>query len=286
MGVGVSRLCCLQNGNNRDPFFQEPPEDAELDVRGVLASSYLYGRPGKNQHGFCLSVGREYPHDVRVLANVRPDAYWMDTMLHEFGHAVYDRHINPKLPYFLRTVAHTCTTEAIALMMGSLAEEPGWLKKVAGVSDNELDGQRLGARRRADGLVFTRWALVVFNFEKALYENPDREDLNSVWWDLVERLQLVDRSPGRDEPDWAAKIHLAIAPVYYHNYVLGHLISAQLRNHLESHVTYGPFYEHEVAGRYLMESFFGPRARENWRDTVLRATGEDLDPDHFVGALR
>jgi peptidyl-dipeptidase A len=286
MGVGVSRLCCLQNGNNRDPFFQEPPEDAELDVRSVLASSYLYGRPGKNQHGFCLSVGREYPHDVRVLANVRPDAYWMNSMLHEFGHAVYDKHINPKLPYFLRTVAHTCTTEAIALMMGSLAEEPGWFKKVAGVSDNELDDQRLGARRKADGLVFTRWALVVFNFEKALYENPDREDLNSVWWDLVERLQLVDRSPGRDEPDWAAKIHLAIAPIYYHNYVLGHLISAQLRNHLESHVTYGLFYEHEVAGRYLMESFFGPGARENWRDTVLRATGEDLDPDHFVGALR
>ena len=293
-----------------DPFFQEPPEEAgldvdrffrdveleeltrrtydalDLDVRGVLARSDLYGRQGKNQHAFCLSVGREYPYDVRVLANVRPDAYWMNTMLHEFGHAVYDRHINPKLPYFLRTVAHTCTTEAIALMMGSLAEEPGWLKKVAGVSDNELDGERLAARRRADGLVFTRWALVVFNFEKALYENPDREDLNSMWWDLVERLQLVDRSPGRDEPDWAAKIHLAIAPVYYHNYVLGHLISAQLRNHLESHVTRGPFYEHEVAGRYLMESFFGPGARENWRDTVLRATGEDLDPDHFVGSLR
>ncbi|MFL6058220.1 MAG: M2 family metallopeptidase, partial [Rubrobacteraceae bacterium] len=127
-----------------DPFFQEVPEDGALDldrhfrekdlddltretydnmgleVRDVLARSDLYEREGKNQHGFCLSVGREYPYDVRVLANVRPDAYWMDTMLHEFGHAVYDRHLNPRLPYFLRTVAHTCTTEAIALMMGSL----------------------------------------------------------------------------------------------------------------------------------------------------------------------
>jgi peptidyl-dipeptidase A len=39
-------------------------------------------------------VGRDYPYDVRVLANLRagrPDAYWMNTMLHEFGHAVYDR---------------------------------------------------------------------------------------------------------------------------------------------------------------------------------------------------
>ena len=295
-----------------DPFFQEPPEEAGLDVdrffrdgdledltrstydslgldvRGVLARSDLYGRPGKNQHAFCLSVGREYPYDVRVLANVRPDAYWMNTMLHEFGHAVYDRHINPKLPYFLRTIAHTCTTEAIALMMGSLAEEPGWLRRVAGVPEAELDGDvgRLAARRRADGLVFTRWALVVFNFEKALYEDPEREDLNSLWWDLVERLQQVNRPPERDEPDWAAKIHVAVAPVYYHNYVLGHLISSQLRSYLESHVTRGPLYENEVAGGYLVQSFFGPGARESWRDTVLRATGEELNPDHFVSSLR
>src|SRR4029453_10482536 len=65
-----------------DPFFQEVPEDGALDVdrhfgekdleeltretydnmglevRDVLARSDLYEREGKNQHGFCLSVGR------------------------------------------------------------------------------------------------------------------------------------------------------------------------------------------------------------------------------------
>ena len=298
-----------------DPFFQEPPKDGSLDtdrffgdrdlealtretydalgldVRGVVARSDLYARRGKNQHAFCLSVGRDYPYDVRVLANLRagrPDAYWMNTMLHEFGHAVYDRHVNPKLPYLLRGVSHIATTEAIALMMGSLAEEPGWLRAVVGVPEGDLVGERekLLARRREDLLVFTRWALVVFRFEKELYADPDREDLNRVWWDLVEELQLVERPPGRDEPDWAAKIHVATAPVYYHNYVLGNLIAAQLRNYLETHITQGPFYENEVAGRYLLESFFGPGARENWRDTVLRATGEPLDPRHFVGSLK
>ena len=294
-----------------DPFFQEPPEDGSLnmdrcfegrdlealtretydrlglDVRGVVAKSDLYARPGKNQHAFCLSVGRDYPYDVRVLANLRagkPDAYWMNTMLHEFGHAVYDRHINPGLPYLLRGVSHIATTEAIALMMGALAEDPGWLETVVGVPGEELS-EGLAARRREDLLVFTRWALVVFRFEKELYADPDRDDLNRVWWDLVEKLQGVSRPPGRDEPDWAAKIHVATAPVYYHNYVLGNLIAAQLRNYLETNITRGPFYENEVAGRYLLESFFGPGARENWRDTVLRATGEPLDPRHFVGSL-
>jgi peptidyl-dipeptidase A len=260
-----------------------------LEVRDVLAKSDLYEREGKNQHGFCLSVGREYPYDVRVLVNVRPDAYWMDTMLHEFGHAVYDRYLNPKLPYFLRTVAHTCTTEAIALMMGSLVDDPDWLSTIAGVPESELDEvrERLLWGERADRLVFTRWALVMFSFEREFYTNPDREDLNALWWDLVERLQLMNRPPGRDEPDWAAKIHVAVAPVYYHNYVLGNLIAAQLRHHLEEQVTGGEaFFMSETAGRYLQEAIFGPGARNGWQDTVIGATGEKLNPDYFVRSLR
>ena len=34
--------------------------------------------------------------DIRVLCNVRPNEYWMGTMLHEFGHAVYDQHDRPR----------------------------------------------------------------------------------------------------------------------------------------------------------------------------------------------
>jgi peptidyl-dipeptidase A len=294
-----------------DPFFQEPPERGNLDVdryfagkdlealtretydrlgfevRDVIARSDLYERAGKDQHAFCLRVGRSYPYDVRVLANVRDDAYWMNTMLHEFGHAVYDKYINPALPYLLRTIAHINSTEAIALMMGSLADDPGWLSSVVGVTEEEIasDLGELAGRRRDDGLVFTRWALVMYRFEKALYENPDREDLNDLWWDLVERIQLVQRPPSRDEPDWAAKLHVALAPVYYHNYVLGNLTAAQLRHHLEKDVVGGPFYEHELSGRYLQEAFFGPGARDDWKTTVLRATGEELNPDYFVKAL-
>jgi peptidyl-dipeptidase A len=125
----------------------------------------------------------------------------------------------------------------------------------------------------------------MFHFEKAFYADPDREDLNSLWWDLVERLQLVNRPPERDEPDWAAKIHVAVAPVYYRNYVLGHLIAAQLRHHLEGQVAGEPFFMSEVAGRYLIEALFGPGARHNWENTVLGTTGERLNPDYFVKSL-
>ena len=80
-------------------------------------------------------------------------------------------------------------------------------------------------------------------------------------------------------------MHVALAPVYYHNYVLGHLTAAQLRHHLEKDIVGGPFYEHELSGRYLQEAFFGPGIRDDWRATVLRATGEELNPDYFVKSL-
>jgi len=174
-------------------------------------------------------------------------------------------------------------------MMGSLVDDPAWLSIVAGIPEDELDEVRehIVWRERADKLVFTRWALVMFNFERELYADPDRDDLNTLWWDLVEQLQLVKRPPGRDEPDWAAKIHVAVAPVYYHNYVLGHLIAAQLRYRLEEQVTGGePFFMSEAAGRYLQEAIFGPGARNRWEDTVLGATGESLNPNYFVNSFR
>ena len=278
---------CYFRDKDLEALTRKTYDNMGLEVRDVLARSDLYERAGKDQHAFCLRVGRSYPYDVRVLANIRPESYWMDTMLHEFGHAVYEKYINPSLPYLLRSTAHISSTEAIALMMGSLADDPVWLSTVAEVPKEELERsrERLLWTRRADRLVFTRWALVMHHFEKALYEDPDREDLDDLWWDLVERLQLMNRPPGRDGPDWAAKIHVAIAPVYYHNYLLGHLTAAQLRHHLEKDVVGGPFYESELAGRYLLEALFGQGARDNWEDTVLRSTGEKLNPDYFVKAL-
>ena len=67
-----------------------------LDVRPVLEHSDLYARDGKSQHAFCIDIDRS--GDVRVLCNVEPSERWMDTMLHEFGHAIYDRECDTVAP--------------------------------------------------------------------------------------------------------------------------------------------------------------------------------------------
>ena len=150
-------------------------------------------------------------------------------MLHEFGHAVYDRECDRALPWLVRGAAHSLTTEGIAMLFGRLTRDPAWLAEVAGIAPDTIETlrPRLHAARRAGLLVFARWVLVMTNFERQLYADPDA-DLDTLWWDLVERYQQVRRPDDRHEPDWASKIHLAAAPVYYQNYLYGELFASQL----------------------------------------------------------
>lgn len=286
-----------------DRFFQNPPPASTLDldplfaerdlvalavrtfdglgfdVRPVLARSDLYARPGKNQHAFCTDIDRR--GDVRILCNLEPTARWLETLLHELGHAVYDRAIDPDLPYLLRTPAHLITTEAVALLLGRLVLQPDWLTAVAGVDRSWVAAQSaaLAAQERLSRLIFLRWALVVVHFERALYADPD-QDLNRRWWDLVERFQLVRRPEGRDAPDWAAKIHLALHPVYYQNYLLGELLASQLAAVLRQRV--GRLVDAPAVGAYLTAALFRPGARADWETTVCQATGQPLTPLYLV----
>ncbi len=51
--------------------------------------------------------------------------------------------------------------------------------------------------------------------------------LNLLRWKYKEKYQRLLRPEGRNEPDRAAKIHIALYPVYYHNYILGELLACQ-----------------------------------------------------------
>lgn len=252
-----------------------------LPVEDVLARSDLYEREGKDQHAFCLDVDRE--GDVRILCNLRPNEKWTSTLLHELGHAAYDAYLPRSLPYVLRFPAHIFATEAVAMYAGRLTRDPRWLRDVLGV---ELDAETAAAvhrELRATMLVSTRWTLVMVHFERALYADPDRADLNALWWELVERFQRIRRPEGRDEPDWAAKVHLSASPVYYHNYLLGQLMASQIsaasrRGIPECRSIAGQ----PSAGAFLRDEIFAHGASLRWDELLLRATGETLTPRHFI----
>jgi peptidyl-dipeptidase A len=252
-----------------------------LPVDAVLASSDLYEREGKDQHAFCIDMDRG--GDVRVLCNMRPNEKWAGTILHELGHAAYDLYIPRTLPFFLRTIAHTLSTEAIAMYMGRLTRDPAWLREVPRAELTPAQAADVRAQQRAAMLVSARWILVMVYFERELYRDPDRADLDRLWWDLVERLQYIRRPDGRDEPDWASKIHLSLSPVYYHNYLLGELMASQISARARRGVSEGrSIAGHPEVGAFLREKIFAPGASLDWNELLVHATGEGLTPRYFV----
>jgi peptidyl-dipeptidase A len=257
-----------------------------LDIIDMLAKSDLYEKPGKNQHAYCIDIDNQ--GDVRVLCNLKSNANWMGTMLHEFGHAVYDKYIEHQLPFSLRNPAHTFTTEAIAMFFGRMSSNAQFLVDLK--LTDKAKALEVAAESykvlRLEQLTFSRWAQVMYRFEKALYANPD-QDLNTLWWDLVEKYQMIKRPANRNQPDWASKIHIATSPCYYHNYLLGELLASQFNHHIVTNILQSDdlgqcYFGKKEVGDYLKENVFKPGARYSWNEMIEKATGEKLTAKYYA----
>ena len=128
-------------------------------------------------------------------------------------------------------------------------------------------------------LIFLRWAITFVRFERELYRDPE-QDLNRLWWDYVSRFQKVTPPTNRNQPDWASKIHLSTSPAYYQNYVFGELMASQLWNYIKRNVE--GFAGFPEAGEFLIQKVFRPGARYEWNEMLRQATGEQLNPEHFI----
>ena len=280
-----------------DPFCQEDPLDNKdldaivedidiaalgtkfydqmgIDVRPILEKSDLYVREGKSQHAFCMDMDRE--GDVRTLNNITSSIKWLETVLHEYGHAVYDLGVDRSLPWLLREFPHIFTTEAMALLSGRQAYRTKALAALVPKKCTNLFEKAENSLKRRQ-LIFSRWVLVMTYFERELYKKPE-QDLNALWWDLVEKYQKVKKPKGREkQPDWAAKYHIGLAPVYYFSYLLGELFASMIEKTLEKE-TGSIEINTKAAGAFLQEKLFKPGSRYNWKELVQHVAGEPLSP--------
>ena len=160
--------------------------------------------------------------------------------------------------------------------MGRLASDAEWLQRVVGVDRVAVAAiaDALRAARAAEMLVFTRWVLVMTNFERSLYADPE-SDLDARWWELVERYQLVRAAARAQRPG------------------LGREDPRRLRARLLPHVSLRP--HRRVAARgdararvrrarrsargraaCSRERVFAPGLSVRWDRLIEQATGEPL----------
>jgi peptidyl-dipeptidase A len=175
------------------------------------------------------------------------------------------------------------------MFFGRLSRNPAWMQQMLQLSDEQRAEIEKVSYKYAQlkQIIFVRWDLVMFNFEKQFYANPDQE-LNALWWQMVEKYQFVKKPLDRNEPDWAAKIHFTTAPCYYHNYVLGELFASQLHHHIVHNVLMlesdedVSYVGQKKVGEFLNENVFQPAAVYHYNEMIKWATGEPLTPKYFV----
>jgi len=297
----------------QNPFFQEPPQvfDTGLDaiykkqdtlelcrrfygsigmeVDAIIKRSDLYEKEGKTPHAFAADIDRE--GDIRVLANIVPGQQWQSTMVHELGHAVYDKYIDHELPWLLRKATHPLTTEGSAMMLDRLVGNPYWAEAMGLIDAKQRDKILPEARAYLAfaPLQFSRWTQVMLRFERAMYSNPE-QDLGKLWWYLVEKYQGLKRPADRSAPDYASKMHLVIVPVYYHNYMMGELFSAQVHEVIAAIQEKPPeqavYFGDPKVGSFLTDKVFAPGALHRWDELTRQVTGKPLSAEAFARRFR
>jgi peptidyl-dipeptidase A len=160
-------------------------------------------------------------------------------------------------------------------MSGALLRDPAWLTSIVSADAEAVQASVEGLRRaeHAQRLIFIRWGLVMCHFERDLYADPEA-DLDLRWWELVERFQGVAPPPSIPVDAWASKIHLAVAPAYYHNYLLGDVLAAQLRAAIEREC--GGFVGEPAAGEFMIDRVFRHGQLLRWDALIEGATGSPL----------
>ncbi|QDV89392.1 Peptidase family M3 [Phycisphaerae bacterium RAS2] len=258
-----------------------------LEADDILQRSDLYEKPGKSPHAFSTSLDRD--QNVRVLCNLKPNLYWADTLVHELGHAVYDKYVAKDVPFLLHEASHSITTEGYAMMMGAMVKNEDFFRSVLKMSPEEAAAAAETAKRslRREKLIFARWAQVMMRFEHGMYNDPD-QDLGKLWWSLKAKYQMLRPPEKIGRPDYAAKIHIVTAPVYYHSYMMGDLFGCQVHHHIATKAlgldnpAKTCFAGRKEAGDYLKKNIFGPGNLYSWNDLTRQATGEPLTAKYFA----
>ena len=156
------------------------------DIDNMPITLDLFPRKNKNTHGFCFGI--EPGKDSRVLANLTNNTNSIDTLSHELGHCVYNLGIDTNLPYVEQETT-PALTEAVAMMMGDLAQKEDILKDFV---QPEILKEFKDEHKKSEAK-FINHSIQIINFEREMYKNPDQDYVQ----EQVTHTRTQSHSPSR-----------------------------------------------------------------------------------------
>ena len=225
-----------------------------------------------------LTIAVDAPKDVRVLVHPRGEWEYHMVLFHELGHAIHSASVRPRT-HLERTLdpGFAAFSEGIATVFERVAEDPGWLSSLRGITP--AAARSFAAARSSYAAIFAPAYLLGFETELALYERPDRDPGREAaerarqWYGYDEHPVMAWGDPFR-----------VTHPVYVQSYLLAHLFQEQVVQAMRR-ATGGPLWPNRRAGPWLVRSFLAPGAKFDWLERLRAVTGASLSATPFVRSV-
>lgn len=257
-----------------------------IPVQDVFNNSDLAYRSGKASLTAMINV--DFKNDIRLISSIQSTHDGMLRMMHLGGHASHYKSISDQIPYLLRT-PNSVLSEGIARYFESLASNINWLKDMGVINPEKHKQYSLICQHlnQVDRLFRCRKLLVLAEFEREIYQNPD-QNLNELWRKLNQDYLGISYP---DEPNasfWAANKYATSLSCTTHNYVLADIFAAQLQHTIENKVlkeTSSGYRNNQAIGQFLNEHLYSQGNKVEWEKLIEKVTGEPLNTDYFATGI-
>lgn len=217
----------------------------------------------------------DVPRELVVL--IRPCSghpAWL-AVFEAYGQAVHLSHIRARR-HFLEQESPV-SIHATGLLFQSVLRDESWLAQHTGAAPGAIQ-QHLRVERLRRILELRREAAITA-FENLIYTQSDLEP-HRLYCDVMEHALQDTRRPGAL---WASHYSVVDAPLSRFSGVIGAMIAAQVRAHLED--SFPGYWQQEGVGAWMRERLLEPGATISWREKVEQATGSPPGIDALAGEL-
>jgi oligoendopeptidase F len=239
-----------------------------IDISGDNTTYDVFPRKNKSEWGYNFPI--QAGVESRILANVQNRYSQFGVLLHETGHAMHYARLD-KEDVLLNMGVSGIISEGIANLFG------GFLYDEVFFADN------LGSARINLGAI-KKWqkvnqltAIENIFFDQALYLNPIRsiDDIHELKWKMYS--ELLGKEPYAEEPVWGFLIHHTTHPIYLHNYFMGDVTGAMIKQvFCEQEQVESIMDKPEDFGRFVIDQVIKPSGRYPFAELFKRISGREF----------
>lgn len=245
-----------------------------FDLTNYNITYDIFPRRNKSEWGYNFPV--ESGVDSRILANVQNKYREYGVLLHETGHGLHSFLLNPEFTV-LNSAVSGIVSEGIANLFGGFLYEPIFYNDFFKDEDKTeaVDAQFKKLKEWNEVNSLRAIHRILFDQELYLRDINSLEDINNLYFELYS--ELFEEERFADNPPWAFLIHHTTHPIYLHNYFMGDVTCAMVKDVFckmtkvdtvsEKPLGFGAFVKAElidVSGLHTYEELFKRISREEF----------------------